>query len=103
MIKAICNTHYAGLKGVFDKGDKVVIEIVRETQDTVLSQRKEEYEKLDSMGKPFKGYRWVNDVVRPKGSMKGYTIKSKNGQYYDDHSLYCIIGNKTLSEIFKHQ
>lgn len=99
-MKATCNVQYPILKGIFDKGDVVEIEPILSERREVLSTKREKYVRKDSRGNDYEGSIVVEEVVREKGSYMGYRIKSKNGQYYNDHNLYCAIGNKTLAEIF---
>jgi hypothetical protein len=99
-MKAKCNVQYKGLKGIFDIGDVVEIESILSTHREVLNQKKVEYTRLDTNGKEYKGYKWVDDVIREIGSYVDFRIKSKNGQYYNANCLICIIGYKSLSEIF---
>ena len=99
-MKAIVDVNYPILKGIFDVGDIVEIERVVSTHREVLSTKKVEYTKTDTWGKPYKGYRVEEDLVREKGEYIGYRIKSKNGHYYTDQCFLNAIGYKSLGEIF---
>jgi len=99
-MKAICDVNYPILKGIFDVGDVVEIERVLSTRREVLTTKRVEYEKTDTWGKPYKGYRVEEDVVREIGEYCGYRIKSKNGHYYTEHCFLNAIGYKSLGEIF---
>lgn len=98
------------LEGVFDFGDKVVIEKIPYEEDTVLVWK--HVEDVVFTAKDVNGMGWykhmigkpkfkkVPDVTALKGSWYRYRVKSKNGEYYSDLCFNAILGMKPMSEIF---
>lgn len=97
-------------EGVFDFGDKVVIEKIPYEEDTILNFKhvqdgvftsadfKNDSWNRHMIGKP--KFKKVPDNIAEKGSWKGFRVKSKNGEYYDDGCFKSILGYRALSEIF---
>lgn len=111
-MKAICNQQYKSLAGIFDKGDKVKIEVIRYKEDTqihgdiyaIFSEKKKGQFMIVSKSINSSNSNVVkifDKVVAPIGSYKSYRIKSKNGEYYSEHSIRSIIGYKALGDIFE--
>lgn len=98
-MKAVCKKSFPALAGILDVGDSVEIEVIRSTKEDVLYTGT--YFITDDKGyiKKITNHPEVR-IVRPAGSYIGYHFKSKNGQVYSDHCIYCMIGNKTLSDLF---
>lgn len=94
-MKATVTTQYKGLTGIFDIGDKVDIEVIRYETDTEIFSEKTRFDSKIS-----KHVVVYPAVIAPAGSFKGFRIKSKNGAIYNDHSLHCIIGYRSLGEVF---
>jgi len=96
MKKATCITRYKQLEGVFDKGDKVVIETIPYEKDTILVHEQTRHNKETGrveISSPA--------VIAQKGSYKDFQIKSKNGNYYSGDGIKNMIGYVPLSKIFK--
>lgn len=111
-MKAVCNQQYKSLAGIFDKGDKVEIEIIRFKDDTVIQGEvyaifhETDKTKYHIVSKPKNNtnpniVKMYDEIVAPKGSYNGYRIKSKNGEYYSDASIRGILGYKALGDIFE--
>jgi len=98
-MKAIVHTQYPILKGLFDKGDKVEIEIIRHTEDIWGTEKV--YAKAITTGTTQAPSKIVKVLLAEKGSMKSWHVKSKNGHYYDESCFHSFIGYKSLGEIFK--
>ncbi len=106
IVRAMCSRQFKQFEGIFDMGDEVIIEPVYYDKDTVLvnAQTKFEYDK-DLSGKIIKPLSGKHIEISPaviakKGEYKTYHIKSKDGNYYSEASLFNAIGYKSLGEIF---
>lgn len=95
MKPATVTTQYEAMRGIFDLGDKVEIEIVYYDRDTTLVNERTRFD-----GKSGKHIVVSDAVIAQKGSYKNYRIKSKNGNYYDEACIRNFIGYKSLGEIF---
>jgi len=97
--QAIVKTQFAQFAGVFDLGDKVQIETKSYEQDTIL------FDAQRVLNRESGKWETVSDtdtqLLAHKGSYKGFRVKGKNGEYYDDKCFQGAIGYVPLSSIFK--
>lgn len=98
-MKVTCKKSFPALEGILDVGDSVEIEVIRSTKEEVLHTGTCLISDKNGYLKKVINHPEVR-IVSPKGSYKGYRFKSKNGQVYTDHCIYCMIGNKKLSDLF---